>query len=217
MKKWILVCGMAAAIAGSASGASAAMIAVGVDGRAMPWDWVDGGLNDAYQYGVLDGLGPTVVDAGDGIAVAAGNTIDVAYLAGLTDAFGVPGGTVDALGHDFWEANDTPGSSGEVFPSFYMSPYPIYLNALVGTFADASGAIVGSPFHIGLGGSFVVPVGATQLQLGVNDDIFADNTGSLRVCVSDAGECATVPEPFTAGLLALGLSGIAVRAIRRRS
>lgn len=218
MKKWMLVCGITAAIAASVSGASASTIFVGVDGQAMPWDWVAGGLNDSFQYGVQDGLGPTIVDAGDGIAVSAGNTIDIAYLAGLTDAFGVPGGTVDALGHLFYPADDTGGSSGMFFPSLYMGPYPIYLNALVGAFTDATGAVIDTPFHIGLGGSFVVPVGATRLQLGINDDIFGDNTGSLRVCVSDDGGCpSSVPEPVTASLLALGLSGAAARAVRRRS
>ena len=217
MKKWMLVCGLAAAILGSATGASAAAIFVSVDGQAQPWLWDDAaGLNSAFEYGILDGIGPAVVDATDGIAVLAGNTIDVAYLAGLTDAFGgAP--SVDALGHQGFDASNNAGSTGEVFPSFYMSPYPIYLNALVGTFADALGNIVGNPFHVGLGGSFLVPVGATQLQLGVNDDLFGDNTGSLRVCVSDSGDCpASVPEPVSVALLALGVGGMAARAVRRR-
>ena len=120
--------------------------------------WVAGGLNDAFQYGILDGVGPTVVDAGDGIAVVAGNTIDIAYLSGLTSALAACR-TRTRLVIPRFTANDAPGSTGEVFPSFYMSPYPIYLNALVGTFADATGTIVGTPFHIGLGGSFVYPAG----------------------------------------------------------
>ena len=216
MKRLMLVCGIAATILGYASSASAGAIIRSVDGLAMPWVWIDGGLNDSFQYGILDGLSPTVVDAGDGIAVVAGNTIDVVYLTGLTSAFGgVP--YSDAVGDTAYDASNNLGSTGTFFPSLYLSPYPIYLNALVGTFANVTGTIVGTPFHIGLGGSFLVPVGATQLQLGLNDDLFADNTGSFRICVSDAGEClATVPEPVSASLLALGLSGLAARAVRRR-
>jgi hypothetical protein len=217
MKKLMLACGLAAAVLGSATSASAAAIFVSVDGQAQPWLWDDGtGFNSAFEYGVLDGIGPAVVDATDGIAVVAGNTIDVAYLAGLTDAFGNPP-SADALGHQGFDASNNAGSTGEVFPSFYMSPYPIYLNALVGTFADALGNIVGNPFHVGLGGSFLVPLGATQLQLGVNDDFFSDNVGSLRVCVSDSGDCpASVPEPVSVALFALGFGGMAARALRRR-
>jgi hypothetical protein len=214
MKKLMLVCGIAATVVGYASSASASAIIRSVDSQDMPWTWIAGALNDSFQYGVMDGIGPTVVDAGDGIAVVAGNTIDVKYLAGLTSAYGgVP--YSDALGDTSYPADSTGGSSSQYFPSLYMSPYPIYLNALVGTFTDVTGTIVGTPFHIGLGGSFVVPVGGTQLQLGLNDDIFADNSGSFRVCVSDAGEC-NVPEPVSASLLALGLSGLAARAVRRR-
>ncbi len=218
MKKLMLVCGIAATVVGYASSASASSIIRGVDGQAMPWVFIPGGLNDAFQFGNLDGIGPTVVDAGDGIAVSAGNTIDVAYVRGLTTPFG-PGVIpyADAAGDTTFPADNTAGSTGNFFPSLYMSPYPIYLNALVGTFADVTGTIVGTPFHIGPGGSFVVPVGATQLQLGVNDDFFSDNEGSLTVCVSDAGECvAALPEPVSASLLALGLSGLAARAVRRR-
>ena len=106
------------------------------------------------------------------------------------------------------------GSSGQPLPSFYMPDqwgvnqtfngnpvgdpenYGIFLNALVATLVDATGAIVGTPFPIGyvipvqdpndpnnpnayvqgivFGISFGIPLNstATALQLGINDDIF---------------------------------------------
>ena len=96
-----------------------------------------------------------------------------------------------------------------------MSPYPIYLNALVGTFANDGrhrGHAVSHRTRRQLPGTGR----GDAVQLGVNEDFFADNEGSLTVCVSDAGECvAAVPEPVSASLLALGLSGLAVRRRRR--
>src|SRR6185295_14689452 len=127
-----------------------------------------------------------------------GTHLLISYLSGLTGAFPGDPPVVDGIGYGpnppspfVFDASDNVGNSGHVFPSFYMSPYPIYLNALVATFADASGNIVGTPFAVNNGPiDVVVPVGATRLQFGFNDDIFADNSGSLNVQVSDA-----VPEP----------------------
>jgi hypothetical protein len=70
---------------------------------------------------------------------------------------------------------------------------------LAGTFADGTGQIVGTPFNIGDLGELTVPAGATQLQLGVNDTKFSDNTGSWQIQVSEQ-----VPEPASFCLLALG-------------
>jgi hypothetical protein len=84
-----------------------------------------------------------------------------------------------------------------------MADWDTYLNQLVGTFADATGAIIGTPFAIGLGRTVSIPVGATQLQLGINDDIFVDNTGELNLAVSQS---ASVPEPST--IFGLGVLGL---------
>src|SRR5688500_15040055 len=63
----------------------------------------------------------------------------------------------------------TPNVNGNC-PSFYMGESvtsPKYLYQLVGTFADDSGAIVGTPFAVGNGPwNATVPFGATRLQLG---------------------------------------------------
>ncbi len=225
---------------GAASSASAAVV-VTVDARSAPWDWVAGGLNDSFQFGVQDNTAPTAVTfASAGIS---GPTWAVVYTGkGLTSEFGgAPTQDVDGYAGSVFK-DDDPGSSGNFFPSHYMPAYwnadpnlGVFLGGLVATFTDASGSIIGDPFPIGYvfdngGGPVFVqsvssgptPSGATQIQLGINDDIFADNTGSLRVCVGDSvASCqalsAGVPEPATWAMMLIGLGGLGgiMRARRR--
>lgn len=62
---------------------------------------------------------------------------------------------------------------------------------LVGAFTDSSG-IVKQTLCIGNGPeSFTVPIGATQLQLGINDGQEADDTGSFVISISKNGATAT--------------------------
>jgi hypothetical protein len=53
---------------------------------------------------------------------------------------------------------------------------------LIGAFTDSAGNVKGV-VGIGTGGTFTVPAGATQLQLGTNDNIYADNSGAFAVSV----------------------------------
>jgi hypothetical protein len=183
-----------------------------VDSHSGPWAWVDGGLNAALQYGINDQGPPTIFCPADGLDFSPGTPLSITYLAGLTNAFG-GSPEVDAVGYTempYW-CNDYPGSSGQPFPSLHMdqSEYPVYLNALVGAFADDSGQLVGVPFGVGYGRTVTVPSGAARLQLGINDDIFADNTGGLQVQVQGT------PEPSTIILLGAGVVTFLAYAWRR--
>ena len=61
------------------------------------------------------------------------------------------------------------------------SSYPVYARGLVGTFAN-NGVIVGTPFPIGDGpATFIIPAGANQLLLGVDDNYYVDNVGSWQI------------------------------------
>ena len=194
--------------------AGATTVDVTVDAKAMPWLV---SANPDYAYGIGDGVDPLVVDASSGLSFAAGGTITISYLSGFTRPFGIPP-DVDADGDTSFITKslgfDNPGSTGEYFPTLYTeleTPDSVYyLAALVGTFTDAGGAIVGNPFWIGNGPtSVVVPDGAAQLQLGINDDLFLDNKGKLVVSVSDVAAPVPVPAPFV--LLATGLAALATR------
>jgi hypothetical protein len=233
---------LAAALACGAAGSASAAVIVTVDAQSAPWNWQAGGLNDSFQFGAQDNIAPKVVTfASAGIT---GPSWAIEYTGqGLTSAFGGAPPSVDADGYvgSPFKDND-PGSSGNFFPSHYMPAFwssnpnlGIFLNALVATFTDASGQIVGNPFPVGYvydnGGTTVfvkgvssgpTPTGATQIQLGFNDDIFADNTGSLQVCVGDTTAACNalitpVPEPNTWLLMiaGLGLAGAALRWRRR--
>jgi hypothetical protein len=71
---------------------------------------------------------------------------------------------------------------------------------LVGAYTDSSGIVKTPLLCLGNGpSSFNVPVGATQLQLGINDDSYVDNLGSFTVSVSKNGGTPTsVTVPGTA-------------------
>jgi hypothetical protein len=160
-----------------------------------------------------------VISAADGFDFTPGGSLTVTYLGGATSALPPLFGFSDARGHTGWPqyGSDAPGTSLAFFPSHYMNPaeYPIYLNALVGTFADDAGRIVGTPFPINLGRALVIPQGATRLQLGINDDIFYDNAGALTVSITGL-EVNPVPAPGGLVLIASGMAGIVLFAGRRR-
>lgn len=157
------------------------------------------------------------IDSGSGLSFAAGGTLSVTRTGGLTSAFAGPP-TVVGLGYfSLGPANDNPGSSLGPFPSKYTpADWDTNLMALMGTFADASGNIVRTPFEIGNGRTVIIPVGASRLQLGLNDDIFDDNTGALNLSIADSRIVTPVPSPGTVALLAPALL-LMLRTQRRRS
>jgi hypothetical protein len=194
--------------------------AVTVDGTDMPWNWVNLGLNTSDQFGIKDGTGPVVISAANGFAFNSGDVLTLTYLSGMVSV-GSAFPNTNANGDTALAVNNGTGSTGNRFPSFYMNPatYPINLGELVGTFANSGGAIVGTPFAIGDGpDSVTIPTGATQLQLGVNDDRFGDNTSSWSIQVSGPGPTLSgVPEPNAVALCGFGLVCLGFVAYRRRA
>ncbi len=76
--------------------------------------------------------------------------------------------------------------------------------------------IIGTPFAIGDNGTVTVPAGASELLLGINDDIFSDNTGSWTVSVTGPTAVSTVPLPAALPLFATGLAGLGLLGWRRK-
>ncbi len=190
---------------------------VSVLGTSGPWEFVNGGLNTNYQYGDGDQGAPTIVSAADGIALVAGESIRLQYLSGLV----TPGVNdlaswpyVDANGETSVPAPDNSSFGGfGIAPSYYMpsSTYPIYWEELVGTFANSSGTVVGTPFAIGDSATVVVPAGATQLELGVNDAGYSNDAGTLSI------EVSVVPQPSSPPFVAPGARWKSRRRCRAHS
>ena len=182
-----------------------------IDSHSAPWE---PSVNPAYAFGVNDDSGPTLVP------VSAGDWIIVGGAQGLVSAGPPYWPYVGPDGQDGsapwpYVTNDGGGSSGTGFPSRYTpSDWDSYLMALMGTFTDSSGVIVGAPFEIGSATlTLGVPTGASYLQLGINDDIFADNVGGFSVDVSLRS--TGVPDGGV-GAIGLGSLVLIMALLRRR-
>jgi PEP-CTERM motif len=91
--------------------------------------------------------------------------------------------------------------------------------ALTGVFGGSSLTTPWSVFFVGSSAILTVPVGATQLYLGIPDGDnsgnvgdYSDNLGSLQV---DFTISAAVPEPSTWAMMLLGFLGLGLMARRR--
>jgi hypothetical protein len=176
--------------------APAGATVVTVLGTAGPWST---SANPSFTY--ADDSAETAPTA---VAITPGQSYVIQYVSGLTTTDGVT--QVDAngfccvLGPSF----NSPGQ--------YTNTAPL-LNELVGTFADASGVIVGTPFTIGDGPlTELAPAGASALQLGINDNEYHDNTGFLNISVAPAPEAAS----WAMMLVGVGIVGTLMRIRRRK-
>jgi hypothetical protein len=90
---------------------------------------------------------------------------------------------------------------------------------LLATFA-LDGVIVGSPFVVKDGVTLQSPGGGVnQLLFGFNDDIFDDNTGTIKfdLIISSPSSVGAVPEPSTWAMMIVGFAGVGFMAYRRKS
>ncbi len=154
----------------------AAETVVKVASTAMPWDLKK---NDQLPFGKGDGTAPTVAD----LVLTPGLVLRMTATGSTTTVAG--GGAFDPDGQADYICDDKVGGSGSIFPSKFINPafYPVRLNELVAVFTDAGGRVVKSPFPIGKHMVITVPQGAVHIQFGINDDVFADNTGEIDVTI----------------------------------
>jgi hypothetical protein len=171
------------------------IVTVTVPAQAGPWDPA---LNPLFDYGEHDQAPPVTISNLAGVPLAPGTALRLRYLTG-TVSVGAGWPSADASGDAQVPLTSTSPRS---YPSRYLAAtaYPVNLGSLIGVFAR-DGTIVGHPFKVGNGPlAVVVPTGANQLLLGVNDDHFGDNSGAwtVEVALSSAGG------GLSAGTIALG-------------
>ena len=160
----------------AAIGVQAAEVTVKVASTAMPWDLKK---NPNFPIGKGDGTAPAIAD----LALTPGLLLRMTATGSTTTVAG--GGSFDPDGQVDYVCDDKVGGSGSIFPSKFINPafYPVHLNELVAVFTDADGRIVKSPFPIGKHMVIKVPAGAVHIQFGINDDVFADNSGEIDVTI----------------------------------
>lgn len=161
-------------------------ISVTVKGNQGPWQQT---LNPTLNYGAGDNAAPLVINGASGIPFPTGGVLTVTYVSGqvnVSPGTGFP--MTDANGYTLDPTDNKTIAPCGTYPSFFMNTgfYPIYASELLGTFAN-NGVIVGAPFVVRDGPSMLtIPAGANQLLLGVDDNCYADNTGSWTLNVSYA-------------------------------
>jgi hypothetical protein len=173
------VAGVAGAVLCLSGQASAKDFMVKVPGTAMPW--IIKKKNTDLPYGKNDGTPPAI---STDLKLVAGMRLGITATGSTTTVAG--GGGFDPGGQEAFVCDDHLGGSGMPFPSIYMNHafYPVHLNELVAVFTDGKGKIVKSPFPVGKQMTITVPAGAEAIQFGLNDDIYADNSGEIDVTIS---------------------------------
>ena len=168
-------------------------VVVTVPATAMPW--VVGTTNPQFGFGDDNGTAPVAVDAASGLSLTAGDSLAISYLSG-TAQFDPGVASVDANG------DAASGTTDTTLPGSRVSPADpaAHLECLIGVFADGAGTIVGVPFTAGDGRVVTVPAGATQLQLGANDNDYSNNQGSWQVAVAVADPATVGDVPSTVAL-----------------
>jgi len=175
-------------------------------------------LNALIDYGSHDNTAPVAV------AVNAGDNITITYVSGLTSGLGGAPVFVDANGYVDLDYGSGFGRSGGGppygrFPSYYLDPTntgaPVNLNHLMGSFVSPLGKVLAA-FAIGNGPfSITAPDGTAFLLLGMNDNLFSDNIGSLDVNVTGSSALAT-PLPAALPLFVTGLGMLSALGWRRK-
>jgi hypothetical protein len=104
------------------------------------------------------------------------------------------------LGGYLWTNN-----KGQVDVNFFFKQVrpSVWSGCLIAAWTDSTGQLVKAPFAPGLDITLVAPTGATQLQLGVDDNFWTDNSGSWVIAVNGTNytvSCTAGPWQFTGGI-----------------
>jgi hypothetical protein len=174
----------------SATGSSGFSVTVTVNGKTMPWSRT---TNPAYAYGINDGTAPVIVP----LSVSAGNVLIISATGTVVPSDSrppaPPDGSPPATG-------SSGGNTGSHFPTLYIPGSTLGLAGVCGAMTSGGGHVI-QPVSIGSHRTLTVPASATELQVGVNDDHFADNSGSFQVSVTLASGGGT---GGTGGSVAIG-------------
>jgi hypothetical protein len=154
----------------------ASVVQVTVPGNAMPWEFT-GGINSSFHYGVNNGTKPVLIP----LPMVEGQSVDVTYLGGLV-RMSDSRPYVDAAGQASYDTTTAGGSTGTGFPGAYVGGSG-RLGDLIYAFVVRATGVVISVGRVGLSATLTVPAGADALQLGIDDDNFADNVGSESIAV----------------------------------
>lgn len=176
--------------------------AITVPATTQPWVWVQSGQNAAENYGSAilathsQGSAPVV------IAIPPGYS-QVTITASGSINYGGP-----AVG-----PNGNPSDTGYYsdYPRQYVTgtiPANFGKGGLIGAFTDSSGNFI-KAIAVGVGGTYSVPAGASQLQLGINDDYLPDNTGSFTInsSVSAPAYASSIQALYAINARAFGVAG----------
>lgn len=164
---------------------STATTEISVPGASMPWSQ-DGGLNAGFAIN-NNGTPPisVPVSPGDVLHITATGIVQYFNIFVLQEppAGGAPTGDAE--------------SGGTFYPTHYMPGTSLGVAGLCGCFANDVGTVI-KTLPIGADSTWVVPAGATQLLMGINDDFFADN--SLQFDVTIAIDSVTPTFRYTPAL-----------------
>ncbi len=153
-----------------------------VPGVAIPWNPALSG-NASYPFGMeLSPMSDTPI-----VAVTAGSTIVLSATGLVTFDPGASYSGPDGSSYTYpGFAQPYPkDSEGVYWPTYYVYGAVtgiVQRGGLMGAFTNSTGDVV-QPVVIGTGATFTVPAGATQLQLGIDDDYYQDNLGSFTVVI----------------------------------
>ncbi len=154
----------------------------------------------SYSVSVPATSGPWLVSANPSMKYDAGDVITPQPVSISLSTIGANSGqsiNFQCVSGSIYISGNTPITCSSLFPSAnnYNNPTSsipnfsglAYEGQIISSFANSSGVVIGTPFVISSTlSSYTVPMGATQILFGINDNFYYGNTGTLNVLLSTA-------------------------------